>query len=130
MIELPEGVSRVDVAKRRWIARRARRAGARSQCPEPVEGLFFVYMLICLNGTLYVGQTRNVRERLARHKSGTGARHTRQIKEFSLVYTEGPITSGEAIHRERQLKKWSRAKKLALIRGDTDALRRLSRSQE
>ncbi|TVR52449.1 MAG: hypothetical protein EA425_04965 [Puniceicoccaceae bacterium] len=60
--------------------------------------------------------------------AGTGARHTRQIKDFSLVYTEGPMPSEGAVQRERQLKKWSRAKKLALIRGDAAALRILSKS--
>ena len=111
MIELPEGVMRVE-------------------CPEPVEGLSFVYMLQCRNGTLYVGQTNNVRQRLARHADGTGARHTRQLREFSLVFVEGPMTPEHAIKRERQLKKWSRAKKLALVRGDEGELRRISRSRD
>ncbi|MCC5808215.1 MAG: GIY-YIG nuclease family protein [Opitutales bacterium] len=110
-IHLPEGLSRVE-------------------CPEPVEGLSFVYILICRNRTLYVGQTQNIRERLDRHMTGTGARHTQRMKEFLLVYTEGPLSSERAVQRERQLKKWSRAKKLALIRGDMEALRRLSKSRD
>ncbi|TVR52448.1 MAG: hypothetical protein EA425_04960 [Puniceicoccaceae bacterium] len=80
MIDLPEDISRVE-------------------CPEPVEGLCFVYILICRNGSFYGGQTQNVRARLARHMAGTGARQTRQIKTFSLVSTEGPMPSEGAVQR-------------------------------
>ncbi|MGE9271286.1 MAG: GIY-YIG nuclease family protein, partial [Verrucomicrobiales bacterium] len=101
----------------------------RVECPEPVEGLCWVYILWCGNDTLYVGQTQNIAERLKRHVAGTGARHTKQVKGLILVFVEGPMIPEVAIERERQLKKWSRKKKLALIRGDFDELRKLSRSR-
>jgi predicted GIY-YIG superfamily endonuclease len=44
------------------------------------------------------------------------------------VYVEGPFDLTEAVRREFQLKRWSRAKKLALIRGDAHTLHALSRS--
>jgi len=78
-------------------------------CPEPVEGLLWIYILLTHNGMLYVGQTHDVAKRLVRHEDGRGARQTRQLKEFALVYVEGPMDLGEATERERQLKKWSRA---------------------
>jgi len=53
--------------------------------------------------------------RIRRHQDGSGARHTRQLKEFALVFVEGPREPLIAVRRECQLKKWSRAKKLALI---------------
>ncbi len=82
------------------------------------------------NGMLYVGQTHDVAARVRCHAEGKGSRQAQQLKEFELVYTEGPMEPGVAVKRERQLKKWSRAKKLALIRGDLDSLRELSRSRE
>jgi len=109
----------------------------RVECPEPgsrehvepVEGLSWIYILWCRNRTLYVGQSRDIQDRLNRHSDGSGARHTKQLKSFVLVYIEGPMSSEDVVKRERQLKKWSRAKKLALIRGDKEELRRLSRSK-
>ena len=90
------------------------------ECPEPVEGLTWVYILFCANGTFYVGQSHDVGKRLVRHSNGSGARHTRQLKSFQLVYVEGPMFSDSAVKRERQLKGWSHAKKLALILGDKE----------
>ncbi|MGE9296131.1 MAG: GIY-YIG nuclease family protein [Puniceicoccales bacterium] len=110
-MELPEGIMRVE-------------------CPEPVEGLVWVYILFMHNGTLYVGMTHNVAKRLKRHIDGIGARQTRQIKEFELVYLEGPMAFQAATSREHQLKRWSRAKKLALIQGDIETLKSLSKSRE
>ena len=82
------------------------------------------------NGMLYVGQSRDVIKRLQRHADGSGSRQARQLKEFVLVFVEGPMSADAATKRERQLKKWSRAKKLALISGDVEALKYLSKSRE
>ena len=111
IMELPEGIRRVE-------------------CPEPVEGLSWVYILIMRNGMLYVGQSSDVEARVQRHASGTGARQTKQLKEFTLVFTEGPMEPNLAIKRARQHKKWSHAKKIALIKGDFESLKRLSKSRE
>ena len=102
----------------------------RVECPEPVEGLSWIYILQCRNNTLYVGQTSNVAAQLKRHTDGAGARHTAQLKQFRLIYVEGPIQPNAAIKREQQLNKWSHAKKLALARGDTEKLKKLSLSRE
>ena len=102
----------------------------RVECPEPVEGLCWVYMLLMCNDMLYVGQTRDVSGRLQRHTDGTGARQTRQMKEFVLVFVEGPLDPDAAVKRERQLKKWTRAKKMALIKGDMETLKTLSKSRD
>lgn len=102
----------------------------RVECPEPVEGLSWVYILFMRNGMLYVGQTKNVSNRMRRHAEGSGSRQAKQLKDFTLVYTEGPMEATAAVKRERQLKKWSRTKKLALIKGDLETLRSLSKSRE
>jgi putative endonuclease len=100
------------------------------ECPEPVEGRFWVYVLMCRNGSLYTGQTSNVGGRLRLHNNGFGARHTRLLAPFRLVFVEGPLAKDTAIKRERQLKRWSRQKKLALIQGRLDDLRTFSKSRE
>ncbi|QYY34824.1 GIY-YIG nuclease family protein [Ruficoccus sp. ZRK36] len=110
-MELPEGIKRVE-------------------CPEPVEGLSWIYILLMRNGMYYVGQTRDVSRRIQRHADGTGSRQAKQLKEFALVYIEGPVPHDAATKRERQLKKWSHAKKEALIKGDFEAVKRLSKSRE
>lgn len=102
----------------------------RVECPEPVEGLSWTYILLMRNGMFYVGQTHDVAKRMQRHADGSGSRQARQLKDFVLVYAEGPLEPAIAVKRERQLKKWSRAKKLALIQGDLDRLRQLSQSRD
>ncbi len=111
ILELPDGLTSVE-------------------CPEPVEGLSWVFILFCANGTFYIGQSHDVEKRLVRHYNGSGARHTQQLKNFQLVYIEGPIFSDAAVRRERQLKGWSHAKKLALILGDKEKLKELSRTKD
>ena len=100
------------------------------ECPEPVEGLFWVYMLLMRSGMLYVGQTKNVLNRIGRHADGSGSRQAKQLKEFVLVYVEGPLSVDDAIKRERQLKKWSLTKKVALVQGNFEKLKALSKSRE
>ncbi|WP_269526710.1 GIY-YIG nuclease family protein [Coraliomargarita parva] len=100
------------------------------ECPQPVRGQSFVYMLYCRNGSYYVGQSHDIHERLLWHQQGMGARHTRQMKDFVLIYTEGPMSGQVALLRERQLKRWSRAKKFALASGNLSLLRALSQSRE
>lgn len=86
-------------------------------CPEPVEGLAFVYILLCKDGSFYTGQTYDVASRLELHKKGKGSKHTKDKGVLYLVYWEGPVKSMQATQRERQLKGWSRAKKIKLITG-------------
>ena len=87
-----------------------------------------LYILRCVNNTLYVGSTTNLEQRIKKHQSGCGAQYTGAHKPMELVYTEEYATYQEAFNRERQIKGWSRAKKKALIAGDFDLLKRLSRS--
>jgi predicted GIY-YIG superfamily endonuclease len=73
-------------------------------------GLKYVYILRCRK-SLYIGLTDNVKDRLAQHRAGDGARHTRILGNPELVYCEGPLALKVAAQREQQLKRWSRAKK-------------------
>ena len=98
--------------------------------PPAVSGHAFVYILLCSDGALYVGSTSDLRSRLRQHDGPKGAKFTRDHPGGRLVYFEGPFRVAIALRRERQLKRWSRAKKLALIQHQTAVLVRLSRSRE
>ncbi len=59
-----------------------------------------------------------------------GALHTAQNDVAALLYHETFASENDAIRRERQVKRWSRAKKEALMAGDTERLQSLSRSRD
>lgn len=86
-----------------------------------------VYILRCANGQYYVGSTTNLELRLQEHRSGIGSGFTKAYLPIELVYTEEYDTIHEARLRERQLHKWSQAKKEALINGDIEKLKQLSK---
>jgi len=99
-------------------------------CPESRHGSFWVYILQSADGTYYVGQTRDLRERLRKHRLGLGSKHTHDHPAVRLVYAETLTELTAAVQREAQLKRWSRPKKEALVRGDFDCLRKLSQSHD
>lgn len=85
----------------------------------------WVYILRCCDGSLYVGQTQDVEQRVRTHNDGRGARFTSTRRPVALAYSEGYQTEIEAIARERQLKGWARRKKEALVAGDLVLLKKL-----
>jgi putative endonuclease len=86
--------------------------------------MHFVYILRCADGSFYVGSTSDPETREAIHNSGRGALHTRLRRPVRLIFTEPFATEAAAVTRERQLKRWTRAKKEALVDGDFERLRR------
>jgi predicted GIY-YIG superfamily endonuclease len=88
---------------------------------------FFIYVLRTSSNTLYIGQTNNLEKRLKEHKNKTSksAKYIRYFSGFKLVYSEQYQTRKEAMQREARLKKWSRKKKDALIKGDLELLKKL-----
>jgi predicted GIY-YIG superfamily endonuclease len=87
--------------------------------------VWYVYILRCVDGTLYVGETQDLSSRIARHEAGAASRFTCARRPVALVHSESFSTRGDALKRERQIKRWTRAKKEALIAGDPDLLKRL-----
>ena len=88
---------------------------------------YTVYILRTSSNTLYIGQTNNLEKRIKEHKnkSGKSAKYIRYFSSFELVYREKYPTRSEAMQREAQLKKWTRNKKEALIRGDKALLKKM-----
>jgi len=77
---------------------------------------FYVYMLASRrNGTLYIGMTDNLIQRVWMHRSGVISGFTKQYGVKMLVWYEQHATREAAITRERQLKKWNRGWKIKLI---------------
>ena len=75
-----------------------------------------VYMLSNQRrGTLYVGVTSNLVQRVWQHQNNLVDGFTKQYAVHTLVYFEQHSTMLDAITREKQLKAGSRAKKIALI---------------
>jgi predicted GIY-YIG superfamily endonuclease len=85
------------------------------------------YILRLQSGRLYVGSTRNRERRYKDHFAGTGCRTTRLDPPVALAYEEEFPSYKEALRRERQIKRWTRAKKEALIRDDVSTLHQLAR---
>jgi putative endonuclease len=75
----------------------------------------FTYIVRCGDGTLYTGYARDPVKRAAVHNAGKGARYTAGRRPVSLVYWEAFDSVGDALRRERQLKRLRRAMKEALI---------------
>lgn len=88
---------------------------------------WIVYILKCSNNSFYVGHTENLEARLNLHNSGRGAKHTAKHLPVSLLYHETANSKQAAMKRELQIKRWSRAKKEALINSDDQSLKNLSR---
>ena len=89
----------------------------------------FVYMVRCSDERYYVGSHRgeDVERRVWQHNEGVDRRsYTFRRRPVELVWSEYFERYDEMIASERQIKGWSRAKKEALIRGDSAALHMLS----
>jgi len=76
---------------------------------------YYVYILASISGTLYIGITSTLEERLFKHKEGLDDGFTKKYGVNRLVYFESFDDVRKAIDREKQLKGWRRAKKIALI---------------
>jgi putative endonuclease len=89
--------------------------------------LWYIYILLCDQKTYYVGLTSNLDNRLKSHNAKRNTA-TKRFSDLKLVYSEEYMTRKEAEVREKQLKKWTRAKKKALIDGNVELLIKLSKS--
>ena len=91
---------------------------------------FWVYILRCADRSYYVGHTQSVAQRIEAHNAGRAALHTSLRRPVALVYSEPAPDEVTAVQRERQIKRWTRAKKEALIAGDKTLLKKLSKRRQ
>ena len=86
-------------------------------------------MLHCSGGAFYVGHTDNLERRIAQHEAGEIGGFTHDKLPVKLVWAESFPQRIDALTMERRIKGWSRAKKLALIRGDWEDIVQLARGR-
>jgi putative endonuclease len=82
--------------------------------PKP-EYNFYVYILASRSRTLYIGMTNNLRARILQHRESKPGSFTARYQIDRLVYFERTQYVRNAIEREKELKDWNRARKIALI---------------
>ena len=91
------------------------------------EKYYYVYILASKrNGTLYIGVTSNLADRVYKHKQGIYDGFTKKYKVNKLVYYEVYNDVRDAINREKQLKNWRRKWKIELIEQKNTTWRDLS----
>lgn len=84
----------------------------------------YVYILRCKDDSLYTGWTNDLEKRLLAHNSGKGAKYTRGRSPLVLEYSEELETKEEALQRECEIKKMTRAAKLELIKQKNGKIRK------
>ena len=92
--------------------------------------MFWTYMLHCRGGFFYVGHTDDLSRRVAQHESGHFDGFTKDHRPVQLVWSENFQTRDDARAAEAKLKGWSRAKKMALIRGDWAQVSMLAKKKD
>jgi putative endonuclease len=75
---------------------------------------FYVYILLCYDGSFYTGSTKDLDARTKMHQNGNGAKYTRSHKPERLAYFEQFDSRSEAMKREREIKKLNHQQKLDL----------------
>jgi len=74
--------------------------------------MWYTYILLCEDNSLYTGISNNMEKRFFAHQNGTGAKYTRSHKPVKIIYSEEFITKSLALKRELEIKNWTRKKKI------------------
>jgi putative endonuclease len=86
-------------------------------------------MLHCRGGYFYVGHTEDLERRIGEHQSGVVRGFAADHRPVELVWSQEFGSRYEALAAERQIKGWSRAKKMALVRGDWAGISMLAKGK-
>lgn len=87
--------------------------------------MWFVYILECENGDLYTGVSNDVQRRFKEHQSGKGGHYTSYNRPQRVLHSECFQDRIDAEKREKQIKRWSRVKKIALANGNLSLLKKV-----
>lgn len=90
---------------------------------------FTLYILECSDGTFYTGHTDNLDRRLQQHERGHAGAYTASRRPVKLIHVEEFGSRLETLTVERKLKGWSRAKKLAYMKGDWRTVSKLAKGK-
>jgi len=75
---------------------------------------FYVYILLCCDGSFYTGYTKDLDERIKQHETGKGAKYTKSHRPQKIAYVEILDSRSKAMKREREIKKLNHQQKLDL----------------
>lgn len=90
--------------------------------------IYYVYILKCSDGTYYTGFTSNLEKRFVEHQTGKYKdSYTYSRRPLNLFFYAEFTDPNIAIEKEKQIKKWSKAKKEALINNEFEKLPNLSK---
>lgn len=90
-------------------------------------GGFYVYILKMRDNRLYVGHTNSLSRRHTEHERGKGSRTTDIFGAGEIIYIEEQPDRVSAARREKQIKGWTQAKKIALATGNMGKLHSLAK---
>jgi len=90
----------------------------------------WTYILRCADDTLYTGCTTNIEQRFMEHEEGKYDSYTKKRRPVTLVWYEEFDDIRLAIDLEQQIKRWTRRKKEAFIKGDFEMLHEYAKSKE
>ena len=88
---------------------------------------YYLYILQLSDGRLYTGTTSSIPRRELEHRRGKAGKTSKLAGARKIIYSEDHTTKTAALKRERQIKGWTKAKKLSMARGDIQELKRLSK---
>lgn len=74
--------------------------------------MYYLYILLCNDNSLYTGITNDVENRLEMHRTGKGSKYVRSRLPFKHIHTENLKDKSEALKREIEIKKMSREEKI------------------
>lgn len=78
--------------------------------------MWYIYILLCEDGSFYTGFSNDPNRRFIEHKDGKGGHYTSGHKPLKIVYIEQLSSKSGALKREAQIKGWSHAKKIRILK--------------
>ena len=80
---------------------------------------FYVYILLCMDGSFYTGYTGDLNQRIRQHENGKGAKYTKSHRPQKVAYVELFNSRSSAMKRERVIKKLTHQQKQELVNSQT-----------
>jgi putative endonuclease len=78
--------------------------------------MWFVYIIKCIDDSLYTGTTNDLEKRFEKHQKGTGAKYTRSHIPEKIVFSEKHRSKLVALRREREIKDWTHKQKIDFLK--------------
>jgi len=77
--------------------------------------MYYIYVLLCSDNSLYTGFTTDLGQRVRDQNNGKGSKYVRSRLPARLIYSEKYSDKSEALKREGQIKKWRREQKIKIL---------------